>query len=88
MTSCHPVKVFSVRRPRHGLNLLLELQNLHMLANESFIVATVVQQAAKALRDKPLLAALEVILDNNARQRQWLTSRMRLAAAQVLLVPL
>ena len=47
-----------------------------------------VQQAAKALRDKPLLAALEVILDNNARQRQWLTSRMRLAAAQVLLVPL
>ena len=88
MTSCQPTKVFAVRRPRHGLNLLLELQNLLMLGHESFIVATVIQQAAKALRDKPLLAALELILDNNARQRQWLTSRMRLAAAQVLLVPL
>ncbi len=56
MTSCHPTKVFAVRRPRHGLNLLLELQNLLMLGHESFIVATVIQQAAKALRDKPLLA--------------------------------
>ena len=88
VTSCHPTKVFAVRRPRHGLNLLLELQNLLMLGNESFIIATVVQQAARALRDKALLAALEVIIVNNARQRQWLTSRMRLAAAQVLLVPL
>ena len=62
MTSCHPTKVFAVRRPRHGLNLLLEFQNLLMLGHESFIVATVIQQAAKALRDKPLLAELERIL--------------------------
>ncbi len=88
VTSSHPSKVFSVHRPRHGLNLLLELQNLYMLANESFIAAAILQQAAKALRDKPLLSALETILDSNTRQRQWLTSRMRLAAAQVLLVPL
>ncbi len=88
VTSSHSTKVFAARRPQHGLNLLLELQNLLMLGHESFIVATLVQQAAKALRDKPLLATLEVILVNNARQRQWLTSRMRLAAAQVLLVPL
>ena len=88
VTANHTSKVFSVQRPRHGLNLLLEIQNLYMLANESFIVAAVLQQAGKAMRDKALLSTLEMILTSNARQRQWLTSRMKLAAAQVLLVPL
>ena len=59
-----------------------------MLANESIIAAAVLNQAAKALHDKLLVSTLETILGRNARQRQWLLSRMKLAAAQVLLVPL
>ena len=79
---------FTVQQPQHGLNLLLAIQNLSLMASESDIAASILLQAAKALRDKPMVATLEAIRDSNARQRQWLTARMRLAAAQVLLVPL
>ena len=81
-------KAFSTEQPQHGLDLLLEIQNLFLAANESFIAVSILMQAAKALRNKPLLSTLEGIASSNARQRQWLMSRMRLAAAQVLLVPL
>lgn len=88
VTSSRLLKAFSTQRSQHGLDLLLEIQNLYLMANESFIAITILLQAAKALRNKPLLSNLETISSSNARQRQWLMSRMRLAAAQVLLVPL
>ena len=88
VTSSRASETFSAQRRQYGLHLLLAIQNLFLIANESFIAVTILQQAAKALRNKPPLAALEAIESGNARQRRWLMSRMRLAAAQVLLVPL
>ncbi|MBV9890922.1 MAG: molybdopterin-dependent oxidoreductase [Rhizobacter sp.] len=76
-----------VQRQERAFDLLRDLQDLFLLANESFVSVAILEQAAAALRDKPFRDALSVIRSRNERQRDWLFSRCRQAAPQTLLVP-
>jgi hypothetical protein len=64
------------------------LQPVSLLVNESMMSLMVLEQAARALRDQPLLETLEKMQDRNGRQLMWLKTRISQAAPQVLLVPL
>jgi hypothetical protein len=58
-----------------------------LLVNESLISLTVLEQAARALRDQDLLEMLMRLQKRNARQLNWLKTRIKQAAPQVLVVP-
>ena len=68
-------------------DLLRDLHDLFLLVNESLISATVLHQAATALRDKEFRTVLETIRSYNDREREWLFARCRQAAPQTLIVP-
>ena len=68
-------------------DLLRDLQDLFLLANESLISAAILDQAATALRDRNLRDAVARIRERNDRQREWLFGRCRQAAPQTLTVP-
>jgi hypothetical protein len=73
--------------PRTGpLGLLRDLQDVHLLA--TFVDATykLVKQAALALRDDELLAAIAACEGEVAIQVDWLAMRASVAAPQALLV--
>jgi len=75
---------------QHGaaaFDLLRDLQDLFLLANESLVSAAILDQAAAALRDEELRAVLARIRSHNDRQREWLFGRCRQAAPQTLTVP-
>ncbi len=76
-----------VQRKQTGFDLLRDLHDLFLLANESFVSVTILDQAAVALRDGALRDALEPIRSNNDRVREWLYARCRQAAPQSLIVP-
>jgi anaerobic selenocysteine-containing dehydrogenase len=76
-----------VQRSQTGFGLLRDLQDLWLLVNESLISVTVLEQAARALRDDALLEQLQSMQESNERQRTWLMTRIRQAAPQVLVVP-
>lgn len=67
--------------------LMRDLQDLWLMANESTVSVAVLIQAARALGDGDLQAALRGIESRNQRQRNWLFSRIRQAAPQTLTVP-
>ncbi|HEY0373780.1 MAG TPA: hypothetical protein VGC94_03240 [Amnibacterium sp.] len=73
--------------PRSGpLALLRDLQDVHLLASFVDMTWTLVGQAAAALRDEELQ---QVIADREAEtqvQVGWLTTRMKQAAPQALVV--
>lgn len=73
--------------PRTGpLALLRDLQDVHLLATFVSSTQTLVGQAAAALRDEDLQ---QVVAHHSARtgtQIDWLTTRMKQAAPQALLV--
>ena len=75
------------RRPPSGFNLVRDLHDLWLLVNESLISLEILEQAAHSLRDDALIAALADMRHANKRQADWLRTRLRQAAPQVLVVP-
>ncbi|MBV1796634.1 molybdopterin oxidoreductase family protein [Siccirubricoccus sp. G192] len=70
-----------------GFNLLRDLHDLYLLANEGHISITILHQAAMALRDDAFERQLEAMRERNGRQRRWLETRLQQAAPQALVVP-
>ncbi|WP_427912575.1 molybdopterin oxidoreductase family protein [Ramlibacter sp. MMS24-I3-19] len=80
-------KALLVQRKPNAFDLLRDLHDLWLLVNESLISVDVMEQAAHALRDEELLKAIQQIRERNKRQGDWLRTRIRQAAPQVLVVP-
>jgi anaerobic selenocysteine-containing dehydrogenase len=80
-------KVLLVKRKQGGFDMLRDLHDLWLLVNESMMSLTVLEQAARALRDEELLDALKRMQDRNERQQTWLKTRISQAAPQTLVVP-
>jgi hypothetical protein len=73
--------------PRSGsLALLRDLHDLWLITQEVQLCWVVLDQAAKALRDKELQAIGEQCSQITKRQSQWLMTRIKQAAPQVLVV--
>lgn len=73
--------------PREGsLALLRDLHDLWLLASEVKLCWTVLMQAAKALRDQELQSACEELGQETQRQLDWLQTRIKQAAPQILVV--
>ena len=68
------------------VGLLRDLQDLHLLANLVATSWTVIQQAARGLRDRELLDVASSSSEETARQLAWLTTRMKSVAPQALIV--
>jgi hypothetical protein len=81
------LRAAALTRTRQGeIGLLRDLQDLHLLATLVHSTWTVVAQGAQGLRDRQLL---EIATSSNAetvRQLTWLTTRMKQAAPQALIV--
>lgn len=74
-------------QPREGeVGLLRDLQDLHVLATLVHTTWTVVVQGAQGLRDRELLEVGEHCRSETARQLAWLTTRIKVAAPQALIV--
>ena len=74
-------------RTRDGaVGLLRDLQDLHLLATLAQTTWTVVVQGAQGLRDRELLGIAEDAGRSTSRQLSWLTTRMKAAAPQALLM--
>lgn len=74
-------------RTRQGAaGLLRDLQDLHALATFCQTTWTVVHQGAQGLRDRELLQVAEQASGSTSRQLSWLTTRLKAAAPQALLV--
>jgi anaerobic selenocysteine-containing dehydrogenase len=69
-----------------GIGLLRDLHDLWLAASEVHLSYEALEQAAKALRDKPLLAACETLHGETERQRAWLRTRIDQVAPQALTV--
>lgn len=73
--------------PRTGpLALLRDLQDVHLLASFVDMTWTLVGQAAAALRDEALQQTITRCEGQTATQVAWLTTRMKQAAPQALVV--
>jgi hypothetical protein len=68
------------------LALLRDLQDLYTLAAFVQTTWTVVLQAAQGLRDHDLIALAQHAGTESGRQLAWLTTRIKVAAPQALLV--
>ena len=68
------------------VGLLRDLQDLHLLANLVLTSWTVIQQAAKGLRDEELVEVASYSSGETSRQLAWLTTRMKSVAPQALIV--
>jgi hypothetical protein len=69
-----------------GFGLLRDLHDLYLLACGCEISWTLVGQAAQGARDVDLLAVVEACDHQTTIQLRWLTTRMKQAAPQALLV--
>lgn len=69
-----------------GLGLLRDLHELWLAANGVRLGYEAVKQAAKALRDQPLVLACEKHAQETDRQIAWLRTRIDQAAPQTLVV--
>jgi hypothetical protein len=69
-----------------GLGLLRDLHDLYLLASYLAMAWMVVGQAAQGARDQELIRAVEACDKELESQQQWLTTRMKAAAPQALLV--
>ncbi|MGE5406864.1 MAG: hypothetical protein ACM3NR_04045 [Methanosarcina sp.] len=73
--------------PRKGpLALLRDLHDLWLLTKEIEISWKVILQAAKALRDEELVFTIESLAKETKRQSDWLQTRIKQAAPQILVV--
>lgn len=69
-----------------GIGLLRDLQDLYMMAHECDISWTMIGQAAKGANDRGLLETVEACEGETGRQIKWISTRMKQAAPQALLV--
>lgn len=67
-----------------GLGLLRDLHDLWLMVNEVHISFTVLNQAARALRDREMEQVCQDGLSIADRQIAWLTTRIKQAAPQAL----
>ncbi|HLP18151.1 MAG TPA: molybdopterin oxidoreductase [Bacteroidota bacterium] len=67
-----------------GLGLLRDLHDLYILATEVKLTYEILKQASEALRDKELLAFCDSSMKETVRQLNWIETRIRQAAPQVL----
>jgi hypothetical protein len=73
--------------PRKGaLALLRDLHDLWLLTKEIEISWKVILQGAKALRDKELISTCLSLAAETKRQSDWLQTRIKQAAPQILIV--
>jgi hypothetical protein len=80
----HAAGVAQVRDGQIGL--LRDLQDLHLLATLVQSTWTVLAQGAQGLRDKELLTVATTANAGTSRQLCWLTTRMKAAAPQALII--
>jgi hypothetical protein len=78
-------ELFSGTR-RGPLGLLRDLHDLYLMAAECDISWTMIGQAAQGARDVELLDVVHRCEEETAIQQRWLTTRMKQAAPQVLVV--
>lgn len=69
-----------------GVGLLRDLHDLYLLVSYLDIAWTVVGQAAKAVRDEDLQGVVAWCEKETSTQLTWLTTRMKEAAPQALVV--
>jgi hypothetical protein len=69
-----------------AVGLLRDLQDLHLLATLCSTTWTVVMQGAQGLRDRELMGVVQDAERSTHRQLSWLTTRMKAAAPQALLM--
>jgi hypothetical protein len=69
-----------------GVGLLRDLHDLYLLVSYLDIAWTVVGQAARAVRDDELLGVVQWCEKETSAQLSWLTTRMKEAAPQALVV--
>ncbi|GIH94658.1 hypothetical protein ACFFMN_03065 [Planobispora siamensis] len=69
-----------------GLGLLRDLHDLYLMAAECDISWTVIGQAAQGARDTGLLEVVSRCESETATQMTWLSTRMKQAAPQALVV--
>ena len=68
------------------IGLLRDLQDLHLLATLVDSTWVVIAQGAQGLRDPDLLEVATGSRDETSRQLRWLTTRIKAAAPQALIV--
>lgn len=68
------------------LAYLRDLHDLYLMATECDITWTLVEQAAKGLRDEDLISVISECESETAMQVKFLTTRMKAAATQSLIV--
>jgi anaerobic selenocysteine-containing dehydrogenase len=81
-------KALLVKRKQGGFDMLRDFHDLWLLVNESMMSLIVLEQGARALRDRDLLDTLKHMQNRNERQLVWLKTRINQAAPQVLVVPI
>jgi hypothetical protein len=69
-----------------GFGLLRDLHDVYLLACSCDISWTIVGQAARAARDGALSTTVRTCQGETARHLRWLTTRMKTAAPQALVV--
>jgi hypothetical protein len=69
-----------------GLALLRDLHDLYLMAAECDVCWTLVGQAARAVRDRELIEVVGACEKETAVQLAWLSTRMKQAAPQTLVV--
>jgi hypothetical protein len=69
-----------------GLGLLRDLHDLYLLASYLDMAWTLVGQAAKGARDRELIETVDECAKQTQAQQKWLTTRLKAAAPQALLV--
>jgi hypothetical protein len=69
-----------------GIGLLRDLHDLYLLAGYLDMAWTLVGQAAKGARDEVLIRAVDECAKEIKAQQKWLTTRLKAAAPQALLV--
>jgi hypothetical protein len=69
-----------------GLGLLRDLHDLYMLASYLDLAWTMVGQAGQGARDQDLIQTVEKCSAQLERHLGWLTTRMKAAAPQALLI--
>lgn len=68
------------------IGLVRDLQDLHVLATLVRTTWTVIAQGAQGLRDRDLLDVAQRAGSQTERQLSWLTTRMKVAAPQALII--
>jgi hypothetical protein len=82
-----PLHAECLSETRSGpVGLLRDLQDLYLLASLVDITWTAVKQAAQGLRDAELIEVVERCEGETTTQLHWLSTRMKQAAPQALIV--